>query len=145
LFREQEIDLQVDLDEALPPVAADERMISQVLGNLMTNAMNYTPSGGLVRIRTEGHGTEGASRGTLVVEDTGLGIPEDEQDRIFERFYRGTASREVGSPGTGLGLAICKEILTHHGGTIRFQSKLNEGTQFTVELPLFTEEMSSSI
>jgi signal transduction histidine kinase len=143
LFREKEINLQVDLDEDLPDVAADERMISQVLGNLMTNAMHYTPSGGSVRISTIGPGMEGVSYATLIVEDTGLGIPEDEQDRIFERFYRGTASREVGSPGTGLGLAICKEILTQHGGTIRFNSQLNEGTQFTIEIPLYTEDPST--
>ncbi len=143
LFREKDIDLQVDLDDNLPHIAADERMISQVLGNLMTNAMHYTPSGGRVRIRTKSPGMSGDSWATLMVEDTGLGIPEDEHDRIFERFYRGTASREVGSPGTGLGLAICKEILTQHGGTIRFESQLNEGTRFTVEIPLYVDDPST--
>jgi signal transduction histidine kinase len=69
------------------------------------------------------------------VADTGLGIPTDEIEHLFERFFRGSAGRRMGTPGTGLGLAICKEILTRHGGHITVESQQGAGSTFTVHLP----------
>jgi signal transduction histidine kinase len=72
----------------------------------------------------------------ISVSDNGLGIAKEEQAHIFERFYRGSASRQMGTPGTGLGLSICKEVVERHGGEIKLQSKLKKGSTFSVWLPL---------
>ena len=78
----------------------------------------------------------GEAWATLTVTDTGLGIGEEERDRVFQRFFRGMASRKVGTPGTGLGLAICDEIMQRHTGRITLSSKEGEGSAFTIWLPL---------
>jgi two-component system phosphate regulon sensor histidine kinase PhoR len=127
--------------EALPPdtepngaevVAwADEEAVSQILDNLVDNAVKYTPPGGRIRVRwrAEDHQV------CLQVEDTGIGIPEYDLPRIFERFYRvdKARSRELG--GTGLGLAIVKHLVQALRGTVSASSRLGEGTTFTVRLP----------
>jgi signal transduction histidine kinase len=125
---------QVGLEPTLAPVGrvwADVDRIAQLLDGLLSNAIKFTPAGGVVRlrlIRTE--------RGLRVeVRDTGTGIPEEEQERVFERFYRGrdAVEREVG--GAGLGLWICDAIVGMHGGTIAISSSPGVGTAVTVELP----------
>jgi signal transduction histidine kinase len=117
-------------------VVADEQMISQVIANLMTNALNYTPAGGSVTLITRKVAKNGEEWVTLAVRDTGLGIPEKERDKIFERFFRGEASRKMGTPGTGLGLSICQEILMRHHGNITLESESQKGSTFTIWLPL---------
>ena len=135
LFDERRVRLSFEPDPDLPGVLADGRMLSQVLANLMTNAMHYTLAGGQVGLSTKPGAKDGARWATLRVTDTGLGIPEDEQSHVFERFYRGTASRRMGTPGTGLGLSICKEILDRHGGHIELHSRVGEGSTFILWLP----------
>ena len=135
LFDERRVRLSFEPDPDLPGVLADGRMLSQVLANLMTNAMHYTLAGGQVGLSTKPAAKDGARWATLRVTDTGLGIPEDEQSHVFERFYRGTASRRMGTPGTGLGLSICKEILDRHGGHIELHSRVGEGSTFILWLP----------
>ncbi len=135
LFDERRIEASFLPDDHLPGVLADERMLSQVVANLMTNAMNYTLPGGRVSIGTGVAADDGAKWVTLRVTDTGLGIPVDEVEHVFERFYRGTASRRMGTPGTGLGLSICKEILSRHKGRISVHSRAGEGSTFTIWLP----------
>jgi signal transduction histidine kinase len=135
MLAEKRLDLTFEPEEDLPTVRADERMLSQVLANLVTNAMNYTPGGGQIRIQTQSRQEEGQRWVTLSVHDTGIGIPEKEQGRVFERFFRGAASRDLGIPGTGLGLAICKEILDRHEGRITMRSTPREGSTFTIWLP----------
>ncbi len=135
LFDERRIELSFLPDDHLPGVLADERMLSQVVANLMTNAMNYTLPGGRVSIGTGVAADDGVKWVTLRVTDTGLGIPVDEVEHVFERFYRGTASRRMGTPGTGLGLSICKEILSRHKGRISVHSRAGEGSTFTIWLP----------
>ena len=135
LFDERRIEVTFLPGVHLPRVVADERMLSQVLANLMTNAMHYTLPGGRVSISTEVTVEDGDNWVTLRVTDTGLGIPADERDHVFERFYRGTASRRMGTPGTGLGLSICREILDRHKGRISLQSRVGEGSTFTIWLP----------
>jgi signal transduction histidine kinase len=135
LFDDRKIEVVFRPAQHLPRVVADERMLTQVLANLMTNAMNYTLPGGCVSISTEVTSQNGAEWVTLQVTDTGLGIPANEVDQVFERFFRGAASRQMGTPGTGLGLSICKEILDRHRGRISVQSHSGEGSTFTIWLP----------
>jgi two-component system phosphate regulon sensor histidine kinase PhoR len=132
------LDLRVACEVKLPPAKGDARFLSQVFTNLVTNAMNYTPEGGRISVRTQLREMMGEPWITVEVEDTGLGIPPDEQPRIFERFYRGSASRPSGAEGTGLGLSICKEIIEQHGGSIHVTSSgvPGEGSCFTVRLPV---------
>ena len=112
-------------------VWADEEAVDQILGNLMDNALKYTPEGGRVRVgwRVEG--------GFAVVEvsDTGIGIPEADLPRIFERFYRVDKARSREMGGTGLGLSIVKHLVQALHGSVRATSRLGEGTTFHVRLP----------
>jgi PAS domain S-box-containing protein len=127
--------LSDELAPDLPLAMADEKMLTQVITNLMTNAMNYTPAGGVVVVRTALRRLEGADWVTITVQDTGYGISAEDQAHLFERFFRGRAAQETGAPGTGLGLAICKEIIDRHQGRITAESRLGEGSEFTVWLP----------
>lgn len=136
LFSDRDLTLGLSLQSDLPRVVADEQMISQVIANLMTNALNYTPAGGSVTLITRKVVRDGDGWVTLAVRDTGLGIPEKERDQIFDRFFRGETSRKMGTPGTGLGLSICKEILMRHQGEITLESEVQKGSTFTIWLPL---------
>jgi len=139
LLAEKRLEVSFRSDVAVPMIVGDARMLSQVLANLMTNAMHYTLPGGSIRISTGLQSTGKESWVTLKVADSGLGIPEKELLLLFERFYRGSASRQLGVPGTGLGLAICKEILDRHGGRITVDSQVGKGSTFTVWLPVAAE------
>jgi two-component system phosphate regulon sensor histidine kinase PhoR len=112
-------------------VMADEEAIREILDNLIDNAIKYTPSGGNVTIECRSQ----QSMVQIDVSDTGIGIPADLQNRIFERFYRvdKARSRELG--GTGLGLSIVKHLVAAMGGTVAVRSELNRGSTFTVCLP----------
>jgi heavy metal sensor kinase len=122
---------------AAEPVAVegDRSRLKQVVVNLLDNAIKYTPKGGAIRLNVR----ETESKAVLEVEDTGIGIPYDEQAHIFERFYRvdKTRSREMG--GAGLGLSIVKSICTAHGGTVEVESNERRGSRFRVELPKASE------
>ena len=130
------IDLQVKTAENLPLTLVDPQLIIQALTNLLTNAMNYTPSGGGIVIETRRRLWKKQPWVTLEVRDTGPGISESEKKRIFDRFYRGLTGRASGIPGTGLGLPISKEIIERHGGRITVESKIGEGAAFVVWLPV---------
>jgi signal transduction histidine kinase/putative methionine-R-sulfoxide reductase with GAF domain len=134
LFEEQGLSLSFASSAPNAEVLADERMLQQVLANLMTNALRYTPAGGRVAIGIRGQEHGGRDYITLTVNDNGLGIPESEKPMLFERFFRGAASRRMGTPGTGLGLSICKEILERHHGMITVTSRENQGSAFTIWL-----------
>jgi two-component system phosphate regulon sensor histidine kinase PhoR len=111
---------------------ADIEQIKRVLGNLLHNAIKFTPEGGVISIAAEVSGPE---RLTLSVTDTGPGIPAEERQRVFERFYRGDRARQGG--GTGLGLAIAKHIVQAHGGTIWAEdAPLAPGARICFTLPL---------
>jgi len=117
---------------ACPPVMGDPSLLPQVISNLVTNAMYYTPRGGSVRIAIQPAGERWV---TMTVTDTGLGIAPEDLPHLFERFYRGRSSDQTGTPGTGLGLSICKEIVDRHGGRIEVESTVGAGSTFTVWLP----------
>lgn len=136
LASQKDLDLLIEAQEDLPPVLGDERLLSQVFTNLLTNAMNYTPAGGEITVRIGQGDKGGASWITAEVTDTGLGIPEEEKPRIFQRFFRGHASQNTQAPGTGLGLAICREIIHLHSGRIEVDSQLDKGTTFAVWIPV---------
>ncbi|HCU37942.1 MAG TPA: hypothetical protein DGT21_21665 [Armatimonadetes bacterium] len=112
-------------------VFADARSVQTVLVNLLDNAVKYTPPGGRVRLV----GTSVPGGYEMTVSDTGVGIPEEDLSRIFERFYRVDKARDRATGGTGLGLAIVKHIVEAHGGRVTVQSRLDEGSTFRVYLP----------
>jgi PAS domain S-box-containing protein len=116
----------------LPPVRGEVNQLSQVVTNLVINALNYTPQGE-VNVST----LQTADEACLQVTDTGIGIDPDDAPNIFARFYRGRGSQRSETPGTGLGLAIVKEIVDLHDGRIEVDSQVKQGTTFKVWLPLF--------
>jgi two-component system phosphate regulon sensor histidine kinase PhoR len=113
-------------------VRGDRGAITQVADNLLDNAIKYTPPSGTVSIRLAAE----ASMGRLEVEDTGVGIPEQDQERIFERFYRVDKARSRDLGGTGLGLAIVKHCAQAMGGDVQVESRQGKGSRFIVRLPL---------
>ena len=130
LVRSRDLDLVVE-PGGVAPVEGDRERVTQVIANLLSNAVKFTPPGGRVVARTT---TDGAFA-VIEVEDTGVGIPADEQSHLFERFFRSSTATEQAIPGTGLGLVIAKAIVEAHGGRIRVRSESGVGTCFRVELP----------
>ena len=117
-------------------VYVDKDMIQEVIVNLLSNAVKYTPSGGSVKIKTEVD--EGASLVRVTVTDTGVGIPEDDIEHVFDKFYRVGANKKQ-AKGTGLGLNLVKQIIEKvHDGRVFVESKVGQGSTFGFELPLAT-------
>lgn len=129
--RDRQIIVVRDVADGVPQVLADRQRLAQVLLNLTRNAIAYTPAGGIVSISLRA-----TDEDTVVVSvaDTGIGIPQEDIERIFERFYRADGSRARTSGGFGLGLAIVQEFVTAMGGTIGVASAVGEGSTFTVTL-----------
>jgi signal transduction histidine kinase len=115
----------------VPPVDGDAERLARLLANLVSNAIKFTPAGGRVEVSVESQD----GHAVLEVSDTGIGIPEDERDRLFERFFRSQAALDRKVPGTGLGLYICKAIVDAHEGRIAVRTAVGEGTVVVVELP----------
>jgi signal transduction histidine kinase len=113
-------------------VMADEVRLIQVIMNLLDNAVTYTNTGGKVKLEVKVQNNTAC----MAVSDTGIGIAKDHLDHIFERFYRVDPARSRAAGSTGLGLAIVDWIVRAHGGSITVESKLGEGTTFTVTLPI---------
>ncbi len=131
----KQIELAID---AVPPVLirGDRQRLGQLFGNLMSNAIKYTPNGGRVEVKVE------RERETcrITVADTGIGIPAADRGRLFERFYRASSAAAHGIGGTGLGLAISKAIVEGHNGTIGLAEHDGPGSVFVVELPVVVRE-----
>jgi signal transduction histidine kinase len=124
------LDLRLSEEVGLPPLWADPLRLTQVLDNLLSNALKFTPEGGTVSVTA----AKRADTAHVEISDTGVGIPEQELDELFNRFFR--ASTTASAPGTGLGLSIAKSIVEAHGGTISVESEEGTGTAFSVALPL---------
>jgi PAS domain S-box-containing protein len=127
----ENVDLDLVTPAGLPPLAADPDKLSQVLANLVENAVKYSPGGGRVEVRVEQ--SDGVIR--FRVSDEGLGIPPAERERVFEKFYRLDPNLTQGVGGTGLGLYICRELVSRMDGQIWVEPKLGPGTTVVVELP----------
>ncbi|TFH35253.1 MAG: PAS domain-containing protein [Dehalococcoidia bacterium] len=120
----------VDVSGDLPDVYGDERRLEQVMLNLLHNAVKFTPEGGSLRV----FAAESEGGVTVSVQDSGVGVAEEDLERIFERFYKSDRSRS--STGTGLGLAIARHIVELHGGRIRAESVEGQGSTFSFTLPI---------
>ena len=131
LAEKQGIAVAVDAAESLPRIDADPDRLTQVFGNLVTNALRHTPNGGTITFRAEAAG----KAVSLMVSDTGEGIAPEDLPRVFDRFYRGDKARTTHGE-SGLGLAIAKSIVEMHGGTIAAESQSGQGTTMRVTLPV---------
>lgn len=136
---EREITLRHLPNTAIPPVLVDQAQIVRVFTNLIGNAVAYTSVGGQVTVSSRLEASGALEGVAILFHNDGLPIPSDDLQHLFIRFYRGKTARESGEPGTGLGLAICKEIMQWHGGDITVDSTTENGTTFTVWLPLASE------
>lgn len=130
--QERDITLRVNAAQNLPYVALDPDRMTQVLGNLMANALRYTPAGGTITLET----AVGDQTIHFGISDTGPGIPPADLPYIFQRFYRGEKARHQHEDESGLGLAIAKSLVQAHGGTISVTSSPGAGATFAVSLPL---------
>ncbi|HST41813.1 MAG TPA: ATP-binding protein [Conexibacter sp.] len=120
--------------EPVPEMSGDADRLGQLVDNLISNALKFTPAGGSVTVSLRNHGDEAE----LAVTDTGIGIPAAEQARLFDRFFRASTAVAQEIPGIGLGLSICQAIAEGHGGRIKVESEVGVGTTFRVLLPLRT-------
>jgi two-component system phosphate regulon sensor histidine kinase PhoR len=130
--KQKNLALDADYASDLPPFYGDVRSLHEILENLLDNAVRYTAPGGHIRVKAVIEGSDMV----LSVSDSGIGIPKADQDRIFERFYRADAARSRESGGTGLGLSIVKHLVEVHGGRIRVESEVGQGSTFYIYLPL---------
>ncbi len=131
LAHQNGIAVSCHIDGSFPTIEADVMRLEQVLTNLVENAIKFTPNGGQVQV----HGWDRADTVEIAVIDSGIGVPADERERIFERFYQVDSSARRRYKGTGLGLTICKHIVSQHGGRIWVQDAEGGGSQFHIVLP----------
>jgi signal transduction histidine kinase len=132
LASKKDIALTETLLQDVPLILADEDDLGRAIGNLVDNAIHYTPRGGRVELETAKEGRFAV----IIVRDTGIGIAESDLPNIFERFFRAENGRNADPGGTGLGLAIVKRVVEAHSGKIDVESKVGSGTTFRVRLPL---------
>jgi two-component system sensor histidine kinase GlrK len=137
MAQKKHLHLEVTCPASLPLLAVDERRILQVFNNLLSNAVKFTPAHGRITITVFQWHTDGAQKGCVEVRiaDTGSGIPADEVERIFDRFYQSAYHRKHNPQGTGLGLAIARHIVEAHGGKMWAESQIGQGATFIVTLP----------
>ena len=118
-------------------IDGNRSQMEQVFTNLLSNAIKFTPKTGTVTVTAQHIDTESGAVVEVTIHDTGIGIPEEETDGLFQRFTRGSNALDAMIPGSGLGLTIVKEVVDVHRGSITFTSKIGKGTKFTVRLPIF--------
>jgi signal transduction histidine kinase len=129
------ITLQIESSMELPAVDVDPDRMTQVMVNLLDNALRYTPAGGSISLSAR----QNQEAVQIEVKDTGPGIPPEDLSHLFERFYRGDKSRQREEGGTGLGLAIAKSLVESQNGQIRVESQPGEGATFLIELPAHSD------
>ena len=128
--------MRTELAPSLPLVNADHARITQILTNLLDNALNYTPDHGQITVLARAT----HSYVHISIQDTGIGIARENLDKIFDRFYRADDAEVQRVPGTGLGLAIVRSLIEMHGGRLRVESELGKGSTFTFNLPVVIED-----
>ena len=128
----QGVALELDVAPALGTVPADELKLKQVVLNLLSNAVKFTPAGGRVVVTARAEGGEAV----VSVRDTGIGVAEQERERIFEAFQRGGRGARQSTEGTGLGLTLSRRIVDLHGGRLWMESRVGEGSTFSFALPV---------
>jgi two-component system phosphate regulon sensor histidine kinase PhoR len=138
--QEKELFLSLNVPKQIPDVAGDARRLQEVLQNLLDNAIQYTLPGGKIILSAEIRDDEVV----FSVTDTGIGIPQADQPRIFERFYRVDAARSREAGGTGLGLAIARHLAELHGGRIWVESEVGSGSTFYFSVPIFDAERAAA-
>ncbi len=136
LARHAGIELETRLPETLAPIQANADQMSVLIRNLIDNAIKYTPAGGTITVSAETTQTGVDVR----VADTGVGIPPEALDHVFDRFYRVDKARSRAQGGVGLGLSLVRAIAEAHGGTVEAQSRVGVGSTFTLHLPLTTAD-----
>jgi signal transduction histidine kinase len=128
---EKDIGLKLELDSDLPPIFGNETELGRAIANLLDNAVNYTPNGGAITLRTDAQ----VGQINVEIQDTGIGIDVSDMPHIFDRFFRADSARSTSSGGTGLGLAIAKRVIELHGGQISVESAPDKGSSFSFWLP----------
>ena len=139
--QEAGVELKTRIAADLPEIVADRRAVNQILINLISNAVKFTPRGGRVSVSAFCDG----ARLSVMVEDTGVGIGEADLPRLGEAFFQARASYDRRHDGTGLGLSIVKGLVRLHGGDMEIRSRLGAGTQVTVRLPLDCEGIRPAV
>jgi signal transduction histidine kinase len=124
----------VEVEGSLPPAWLDRETFARALGNLIDNAIKYSGASRNIMVR----GFRESAHLVLSVRDWGAGLHRDEQEKVFERFYRGGDEMTRSVPGSGLGLTLVKKIVEAHGGVVRVESTLGQGSTFTIHLPIGT-------
>lgn len=135
-YAEKGVALTLDVGAGLPRIIADERMVSQMLDNLLSNALKFTPKGGTVVLGAETGGEPGEDKVVFRVTDSGIGVPDGLKEKIFDRYFQADSSIQRQHKGTGLGLAICRKMAELHNGTIVCGDGPKGGTVFTITLPV---------
>ncbi len=130
---QQKLRYRVITDEDLPKIDSGTNLLEQVMENLVSNAIKYTPEGGEVEVRFSRYGSDGVE---IEVRDSGIGIPESEQDKLFQEFFRASNAKRFASNGTGLGLVLVKQSVDRHNGTMKLTSGEGEGTSVVIRLPI---------
>lgn len=133
LLRKKDLDFRSEIDRDIPALFADRAKATQILANLLANAIDFTPGGGEIEIRARP--TSSGEWVRVEVEDTGLGVPPEDRQRIFEKFVRGREADRARVGGTGLGLSIARQFVGQHGGDIGVESTVGEGSCFHFTLP----------
>ncbi|MEK6234479.1 MAG: ATP-binding protein, partial [Planctomycetales bacterium] len=145
LTEKKNIDLTSEIEPDLPSLRQDQGKTQQILANLLSNAIKFTPEGGLINVSARG--TENNEL-ILVVRDTGVGIAEEDQETIFEKFRQGNSMLPAGDAmtreysGTGLGLSIVKELCKLLGGSVSMESEVGKGSRFTIRIPMSLSSLS---
>jgi signal transduction histidine kinase len=134
-------EISIEAMEELPSIWADGTRVGQVLTNLVSNANKYTPEGGLIIVGAEAVDNQWESEGAarvvhISVKDSGIGISVEDQQKIFQKFFRSEDSKAREAPGTGLGLNITKSLVEMQGGKIWFESEFRNGTTFHFTIPV---------